>query len=315
MAEPLLQARGISKRFGGKTAVDGLDLVLYPGEILGLVGPDGAGKTTTIRLLCGALRLDEGEVTLMGLDLRRQVERAREHIGYLSQRFSFYEDLSVMENLRFFAEIRGLSGTEWGPRAREILAFVGLAEFAERRAGKLSGGMRQKLGLASALVHRPRLLLLDEPTGGVDPVTRQDFWQLIIRMVRLEGVGVIISTPYMDEATRCSRVALLQNGRAVAEDTPENLRQRLAGRVLEVRGAPLAGLRAAAAGLPGVADVQAFGDRLHVRLDSAEPDAAIAALKDALAGSAVHLEDARAVAPGLEDVFMAYAGGGEAGDA
>ncbi|MBI3160807.1 MAG: ABC transporter ATP-binding protein [Chloroflexi bacterium] len=315
MAEPLLQARGITKRFGGKAAVDGLDLALFPGEILGLVGPDGAGKTTAIRLLCGALRLDEGEVTLMGLDLRRQVDRAREHIGYLSQRFSFYEDLSVMENLRFFAEIRGLSGVEWGPRANEILAFVGLAEFTERRAGKLSGGMRQKLGLASALVHRPKLLLLDEPTGGVDPVTRQDFWQLIIRMVRQEGVGVIISTPYMDEATRCSRVALLQNGRAVAEDTPENLRRRLAGRIVEVRGAPLAALRAAAAGLPGVADVQAFGDRLHVRLAAAEPETAIAALRAVLAGTDIRLDDARAIAPQLEDVFMAYAGRGEIQDA
>src|SRR5919109_571269 len=223
----LVQATNLHKSFGSLRAVDGVSLEIKPGEIYGLVGADGAGKTTTMRLLVGALLPDQGEVTICGYDVLRKTEHARAQIGYLSQRFSMYEDLTVLENIRFFAEVRGLKPDEWLPRSLEILEFVGLDQFKHRRAGQLSGGMKQKLGLASALVTRPRVLLLDEPTTGVDPVTRQDFWQLVIKLVsqpvvhrektkdasegkskkdESTGVSVIISTPYMDEASRCHRV-------------------------------------------------------------------------------------------------------------
>src|SRR5512138_2595608 len=210
---PLVQANHMRKSFGDLVAVDDVSLFVQPGEIYGLVGADGAGKTTTMRLLVGALKADKGDINICGYDINRQTETARSQFGYLSQRFSLYQDLTVLENIRFFAEVRGLSSTEWLPRSLEILEFVGLSEFKDRRAGQLSGGMKQKLGLASALVTRPKLLLLDEPTTGGDPVTRQDFWQLVIRLVspahdeagteRREGVrgsgdvSVIISTPYI----------------------------------------------------------------------------------------------------------------------
>src|SRR5512143_2713836 len=247
----LIDATDLHKSFGKVRAVDGVTLKVEPGEIYGLVGSDGAGKTTTMRLIVGALEADGGQALVAGYDIKRQTEDARAQVGYLSQRFSLYEDLTVLENIRFFAEVRGLKPHEWLPRCMEILEFVGLAGFKDRRAGQLSGGMKQKLGLASALVARPRVLLMDEPTTGVDPVTRQDFWQLLIRLAtqgpadstHSEGVSVLISTPYMDEASRCHRVGFMKSGRIIAEDTPSGLRSRLAGRVLELRGEPLNLLR------------------------------------------------------------------------
>src|SRR5512135_3460876 len=179
----LIEATDLRKSFGSVHAVDGVTLKIEPGEIYGLVGSDGAGKTTTMRLLVGALKADKGRTLVAGYNIDKQTEDARSQVGYLSQRFSLYEDLTVLENIRFFAEVRGLQPNEWLPRCMDILDFVGLAGFKDRRAGQLSGGMKQKLGLASALVTRPRILLLDEPTTGVDPVTRQDFWQLLISLV------------------------------------------------------------------------------------------------------------------------------------
>jgi ABC-2 type transport system ATP-binding protein len=190
--------------------VHDLSLNVQRGEIYGLVGPDGAGKTTTLRLLCGALRREQSArhapstVTLGGFDLDREPEQVRAQIGYLSQSFSLYEDLTVLENIRFLAEVRGLARSAWLARTREILAFVGLDAFEDRLAGRLSGGMKQKLSLAAALVNRPALLLLDEPTTGVDPVTRQDFWQLIIRLAARKELAVVVCTPYMDEAASCA---------------------------------------------------------------------------------------------------------------
>jgi len=211
----LIEGHGLRHAFGAVQAVDGVDLQVGAGEIVALLGPDGAGKTTLMRLVCGALQLQAGQIRLCGMDLRSQAEQARASLGYLPQQFSMYQELTVLENLRFFAEVRGVPTREWRPRALEILDFVGLGEFADRRAGALSGGMRQKLGLAAALVHHPQVLLMDEPTGGVDPVTRQSFWQLLIRLLE-EGVGVLISTPYMDEAARAQRVMFLNRGRVLA---------------------------------------------------------------------------------------------------
>ena len=329
----LVNATNLKKSFGATHAVDDISLHVQEGEIYGLVGSDGAGKTTTIRLLVGALLPDAGEINVCGYDVLRQVEQVRSQIGYLSQRFSMYEDLTVLENIRFFAEVRGLSQSEWLPRSMELLDFVGLANFKDRRAGQLSGGMKQKLGLASALVTRPRLLLLDEPTTGVDPVTRQDFWQLVIKLVSQpraersrsaeaqsfgspalaygasvaqdEGVSVIISTPYMDEASRCHRVGFMKAGKLIAEDTPSNLREQLNGRVLELRGSPINVLRHVAHQDEDVEDVAAFGDKLHVRARAGKSKFIIDRLPDEIKSAGGTLIDLRVIPPALEDVFIA----------
>jgi ABC-2 type transport system ATP-binding protein len=325
----LIEASHLRKTFGATVAVDDLSLRVQAGEIFGLVGSDGAGKTTTLRLLVGALRPDEGEVAVCGYSVRKQGEQARACIGYLSQRFSLYEDLTVLENIRFFAEVRGFARGKWLPRCMEILEFVGLAAFKDRRAGQLSGGMKQKLGLASALVTRPRILLLDEPTTGVDPVTRQDFWQLLIRLVAPHptppvpaghpplpspigrgeggegGVAVVLSTPYMDEAARCHRVGFMRLGRVIAEGPPAELRAPLAGRIVEVRGKPLGRLRRAAEKLSEVEDVRAFGDRLHLRVAAGQAEAVVKKLSDAVPAHGGELVAVRPVPPTLEDVFIA----------
>ncbi|HEY5730876.1 MAG TPA: ABC transporter ATP-binding protein [Anaerolineales bacterium] len=306
MTEYLIQATDFHKHFGNTRAVDGVSLTIKPGEIYGLVGADGAGKTTTIRLLVGALKADSGQAEICGYDIDRQTEQARAQFGYLSQRFSMYEDLTVLENIRFFAEVRGLRSDEWHPRCMEILEFVGLEKFSDRRAGQLSGGMKQKLGLASALVTRPKVLLLDEPTTGVDPVTRQDFWQLVIRLATQgEGVSVIISTPYMDEASRCHRVGFMKNGRIIAEDTPSKLRARLNGRILELRGSPIKVLRHVAHTDVDVEDVQAFGDKLHVRVGEGKAQGVVDRLKVHIGSEGGRVDELRVVNPVLEDVFIA----------
>jgi len=309
----LIEASHLRKTFGDLVAVDDLSLTVEPGEIYGLVGADGAGKTTTLRLLVGALTTSVGEASICGYDIKKQTEQARSQLGYLSQRFSLYEDLTVLENIRFFAEVRGLKSDEWYPRSMEILEFVGLAQFKERFAGQLSGGMKQKLGLASALVTRPRVLLLDEPTTGVDPVTRQDFWQLLIRLVsaplrEVGGVGdvsVIISTPYMDEAARCQRVGFMKKGKLIAEGTPGQLRSMLDERIVELRGAPLPLLKTITAQEPGVEDVRAFGDRLHIRVKPGQAENVISGLKKSIPAGGGQFVDARPIPPSLEDVFMA----------
>ncbi len=304
----MIVAHDLHKSFGRLEAVKGMNLNIPAGEIYGLVGADGAGKTTTLRLLVGALSLDSGTISICGHDIKKELEPARAKIGYLSQRFSMYEDLTVLENIRFFAEVRGLPAHEWQPRCMEILDFVGLAQFKDRFAGQLSGGMKQKLGLASALVTRPSVLLLDEPTTGVDPVTRQDFWQLLIRLVSVDtagGVAVIISTPYMDEAARCQRVGFMKHGHLIAEGTPGSLRSMLDQRIIELRGEPLPLLRKIATREPGVEDVRVFGDRLHIRVQPGKAPAIIQSLKKSIPAGGATFSNSRSVSPSLEDVFMA----------
>jgi len=305
MTEKRINAQNITKTFGNTTAVKNLSLQVRAGEIYGLVGPDGAGKTTTMRLLCGAMLPDSGEVHVGGYSMRTQPDQAREQIGYLSQRFSLYEELTVLENIRFFAEVRGIPRESWHSRSMEILEFVGLAQFADRRAGFLSGGMKQKLGLASALVHRPSVLLLDEPTGGVDPVTRQDFWQLIIRLVTEEGISVLVSTPYMDEAVRSTYVGFMKDGQLIVQDTPKALRKTLENRILELRGEPLTAFRNLATADEDVEGVQAFGDRLHLRVRDGGAHRVEKNLKKAASSQGLSIDSTVVVNPQLEDVFIA----------
>jgi ABC-2 type transport system ATP-binding protein len=307
---PHILVSHLSKSFSSTRAVDDISLQVSPGEIYGLIGPDGAGKTTTMRLLCGALQPDPGKnqaetvVKIGGVDMVSQTDLARSQLGYLPQRFSMYEELTVLENLRFFAEVRGLTEAAWRPRCMQILEFVGLAEFINRRAGQLSGGMRQKLGLAVALVHSPTVLLLDEPTTGVDPVTRQDFWQLIIRLVAEEGVAVLVSTPYMDEAGRCARVGFMRTGKILLEGKPDELRARLNGRIIEVHGQPLQLLRDLARMDDNVEDAQMFGDRLHLRVRTDSSQQVIEHLQVEIPARGGVLHQMRSITPQLEDVFI-----------
>ncbi len=307
---PSIQVSHLSKYFGATRAVDDISLQVEQGEIYGLIGPDGAGKTTTMRLLCGALEPEyprggvKRGVQIAGIDMLKHTDTARSQLGYLPQRFSMYEELTVLENLRFFAEVRGLSESAWRPRCMQILEFVGLSGFVNRWASQLSGGMRQKLGLAVALVHSPKVLLLDEPTTGVDPVTRQDFWQLIIRLVADEGVAVLVSTPYMDEAGRCNRVGFMRAGKILLEGKPDELRKNLAGRILEVHGEPLPLLRDLARKNQNVEDAQMFGDRLHLRIYPNTGRAVTRQIKEVGEAHGAKISLLRTITPQLEDVFI-----------
>lgn len=297
----LIDAHDLHKSFGHTRAVDGVSLTVNAGEAYGLVGPDGAGKTTTLRLLVGALGANQGTVRVAGYAIGGQTEQARAHIGYLAQRFSLYGDLTVLENLRFFGEVRGLAGPRFAKRCAALLKFVSLGGFESRKADQLSGGMKQKLGLACALVHEPKVLLLDEPTGGVDPVTRQDFWQLLIRVLS-QGTAVIVCTPYMDEAARCNRLGFMHSGKILVEGAPRELTASLNGHVLELSAHPKDTAKRIAQADPEVEDVLTFGDRFHLRVTAS--DGPLARLPAALAHAGVTVERLRPIAPALEDVFI-----------
>jgi ABC-2 type transport system ATP-binding protein len=299
-----VSAAGLTKRFGQVVAVDGLTWDVAAGSICGLVGPDGAGKTTTLRLLAGLLRPQAGTARVAGIDVTRDPEQVKPHIGYLPQRFSLPGDLTIAENIAFFADAYGVPAAERNARARELLTLTGLDAFAGRLAEHLSGGMRQKLSLICSLVHRPRVLLLDEPTTGIDPLSRRDLWQLLHRLNR-DGLTVVLSTPDMAEAARCHRIAFLDHGRLLAEGAPETLRARLRGRVVALRATPVPAARTAAATLSGVRSVQILGDRLHLLLD--HPDVPLDPVHRRLAEAGVRVDALAPTAPVMEDVFVALA--------
>jgi ABC-2 type transport system ATP-binding protein len=296
-----IRTRALRKRFGELTAVDGIDLAVSQGEIFGLVGPDGAGKTTTMRMLCGILDPTEGEAEVAGCDLRRQPEQVKRRIGYMPQRFSLYADLTVAENLLFFANIYHVPRAERLRREQELLDFSRLAQFRTRLAGDLSGGMKQKLALACTLIHTPTVLFLDEPTTGVDPVSRRDFWKILYSLLR-GGVTLFVSTPYMDEAERCHRVALMDKGRILLCDTPDALKQRMTGDLLEFIAQPQRQAKEALSALPEVRGVQVFGDRLHVWVADASRDEPH--LLRSLSEQGIQVIASRRAVPGLEDVFV-----------
>ena len=300
-ARRAVEVRDLTKRFGATLALDRLTLSIESGEIFGLVGPDGAGKTTSLRLLAGVMGATSGSALILGTDVTHNPEPVRHRIGYVPQSSSLYADLTARENLRFYADLFGMRRAERERRAEELLGFSRLAPFAGRLTRNLSGGMRQKLALCVALIHQPEILFLDEPTIGVDPVSRRDFWLLVVQLVR-QGLTVLVTTPYLDEAERCHRVALLDHGRLIACDTPAQLRRLLPGTLLEVRGAAPEALAPMLRVQAEVEDVQLFGDALHVRVSQA---AASPRLQAALVTAGFPGAALRPIQPGLEDVFVA----------
>ena len=302
---PIIQADGLTKAFKELRAVDALDLDVRPGELFGLVGPDGAGKTTTLRLLAGLLSISEGSATVSGLDLKSQSQSIKPLIGYMAQEFSLYGELSVLENLRFFSELYDVSGAERRERTDRLLAFAGLSEFTDRRGKLLSGGMKKKLALACTLIHRPSILLLDEPTTGVDPVSRRDFWDILTEL-HLEGTTIVVSTPYMDEADRCSRVGLMFEGQLFACDTPLAIRSRISGELLGLKADDWRLAKSVIQDLEGIKEVQVYGSSLHLRLDSAEQH--IPQIERALQQGGVANYDLRPIPMRMEEAFISLMG-------
>lgn len=292
---------GVRKTFGSTVAIDALDFTIERGEMFGIIGPDGAGKTTTLRMMCGLIAPDKGRVEVAGQDPWRAHRAATGAIGYLSQRFSLYGDLSIDENIEFFARIHGVR--DYTARRTRLLDLTGLLPFRDRRADRLSGGMKQKLALACTLVHEPPILVLDEPTTGVDPVSRREFWKLLAEFLG-QGLTIVMATPYLDEAERCARVALLNQGRLLALDEPARLQASSSGDMLEVVASPprqaLQILRAAL----GNDRVQLFGDRLHVQVPRQPRQDHARDVVAALAGQGINMSSVRAIVPTLEDVFI-----------
>jgi ABC-2 type transport system ATP-binding protein len=307
LAPASIEVRGLARRFGATVAVAGLDFDVAPGELFGLVGPDGAGKTTTLRMLAGVLRPSAGDAAVAGVSVAEDPERVKPDLAYMSQRFGLYGDLTVAENLAFYADLYRVPRRERAGRLERLYEFSNLGPFRDRLAGALSGGMKQKLGLSCALVHEPRVLLLDEPTFGVDPVSRRDLWRIVHEMVG-RGVTAVVSTAYLDEAERFDRVALLAAGRLLAVDTPAALARAFPGELLEVRTGRARAAVALVAGLDGVVDCQLFGDRLHVVVASAE--AARAPVLAALAAGGFRDASAVPIPATLEDVFLRLVGRG-----
>lgn len=323
-AEFIIKTENLTKHFGKIIAVNGLSLEIRAGEIFGLVGPDGAGKTTTIRMLAAIMNPTAGRATIAGFDLRQQPERIKEHIGYMAQQFALYGDLSVLENLNFFADVYDVRGQRRKERIERLLNFARLTEFTNRRGGQLSGGMKKKLGLACALIHAPAILYLDEPTTGVDPVSRREFWD-ILASLHAEGTTILVNTPYMDEAERCSRVGLMYNGRLVERGTPNQIKALIPGELLEFK--PILQSRAASNGdesgrvrgvgllrktnrvldrQDGVLEVQTYGDLMHVFVDNVEQRRP--QLETALAAEQIAMANYRQTMPRMEEAFISLIG-------
>ncbi|MBN2206305.1 MAG: ABC transporter ATP-binding protein [Candidatus Aminicenantes bacterium] len=296
---PAVETRGLTKLYGDVRAVDGLDLRVEQGEMFSLVGPDGAGKTTAIRILCGILKPSGGRVTVLGRDMSREGAAVKSRIGYLSQRFSLYGDLTVDENIEFFAEIHGVE--DFRTRREDLLAFTRLTPFRNRLAERLSGGMKQKLALACTLVHRPSLLLLDEPTTGVDPVSRRDFWKILSSLLKT-GMTILLTTPYLDEAERSSRVGLMSEGNLKAVGPPRKIQGLMKGHILEIAPSDVRKAYRALLPLKAPNEIQMFGDRLHIVV--ADPDRERPALTGALRREGVDIFDWQVVPPSLENVFI-----------
>jgi len=288
----------LKKSYGSIMAVDGVRYEVNRGEMFGLVGPDGAGKTTTMRMLVGLLNPDEGNAEVLGYDLLTQINLIKDGIGYLSQRFSLYGDLSIDENIEFFADIHGVKN--YKERRNELLEFTRLTPFRDRLADKLSGGMKQKLALACTLIHKPKIIFLDEPTTGVDPVSRRDFWKILSNLLK-DGITIFMTTPYLDEAERCNRIALMDKGKIISCDTPKNVKDSMHMQVIEIVCSPI---RAAYNIIKTSTEfeVQMYGDRLNVSVFEYERDYAI--IKKLFDENSIIETDKRLITPSLENVFI-----------
>jgi len=299
-AEAIIRAAGLTRRFGTLTAVDHLNLDISRGEIFGLVGPDGAGKTTTLRLLCGLMDPDEGEAIVAGYNVTRHLNQVKDQIGYMAQRFGLYGDLTVEENMVFYSDLFGLGRADRDKLMRQLLGMTRMEPFRKRAAANLSGGMKQKLALMCTLLHHPRILFLDEPTNGVDPVSRRDFWAILYQLVR-DGLTLFVTTAYLDEAERCNRVGLMNQGRMIRCDTPRNLREQLEDGCFRVQTADQAAAREAIAATPGVLAVEPSGAHLHVFV---RPDGSADAVRQRLVERGLEPRDFEQIMPSLEDVFI-----------
>jgi ABC-2 type transport system ATP-binding protein len=293
-------------RRGSLTAVDHIDLEVRTGETFGLIGPDGAGKSTLTRVILGLMKRDAGQSQILGFDSMRDIYAIRERIGYIAQQFALPGDLTVFENMRFFANLHGISSQEQKARIPELLKFAGLSEFMGRPAGKLSGGMKKKLALACSLIHEPQVVLLDEPTLGVDPVSRREFWNLLGNLRIEKGMTIFVCTPYMDEAERCSRVGLIYKGRLIANDTPAGIKCRVPGRVFEFTPSKLVPARNQASEMAGVLEVQTYGAMLHLFVD----DIALrqAQIETAMAAQDIQCSGMREIEPRMEEAFISLVG-------
>lgn len=292
----MIEASRLTRRFGPLTAVDHLSLHIAAGEIYGLVGPDGAGKTTTLRILCGLMHATAGTARVAGFDVFTQTAQVKDRIGYMAQKFGLYGDLTVDENMRFYADLFGIPGPERERMTPELLRTTRMEPFRTRPAAQLSGGMKQKLALMCTLLHKPQVLILDEPTNGVDPVSRRDFW-LILKGLVADGLTVLVATTYLDEAERCHRVGILHQGRLLLEDTPAALRASLDAECLEVRGADLRDLRRRLTAAPGITEVELAGSALHVFVPRGTGVEAVTRV-----APEAHV---RPILPSLEDVVIA----------
>lgn len=301
-----ISARQLVKRFetgrGAVTAVNGIDLQVRRGETYGLIGPDGAGKTTAIRVILGLLRRTSGESSVLGYDSMRDTYAIRERVGYIAQQFALPSDLTVAENMHFFADVQGVSRRDRRRRIPELLDFAGLGRFTERLAGRLSGGMKKKLALACSLIHEPQVVLLDEPTLGVDPVSRREFWNMLGNLRTARGLTILVCTPYMDEAERCNQVGLMYQGRLIADDVPDSIKRSVPGHLLEVMPSDLEQAVPLVAGLQGVLEVQTYGLQLHAFVDDAagrQRD-----IETALAGHGITCQGMRHIEARMEDAFI-----------
>ncbi|MGD2178355.1 MAG: ABC transporter ATP-binding protein [Anaerolineae bacterium] len=297
----VIETHNLTKRFRNTTAVDALNLSVHKGEIFGLLGPDGAGKTTTIRMLCAIMDPTEGRASVAGFDTRKEPEEIKKRIGYMPQQFSLYGDLTVDENLAFFADVFQVQRKVRQERKRALLQFARLTQFRNRRAAHLSGGMQKKLALACTLIHRPAVIFLDEPTTGVDPVSRREFWDILTEL-HLQGATLFVSTPYMDEAERCSRVALMFEGDVIICDVPAQIKGLVEGELLELRPDRLREASSIIQALPGVLEVQTYGDLLHVFVDDA--DGRAPAIGNALTEAGILVRDIRRTRPRMEEAFI-----------
>ncbi len=298
---PIIATKDLSRDFKQTRTVNSLDLEVQPGELFGLVGPDGAGKTTALRLLAGLLYITEGSATITGFDLKTESESIKARVGYMAQEFNLYGELTVAENLQFFSELYDVDRTVIHERTERLLDFAGLKEFTSRRAAHLSGGMKKKLALACTLIHEPPLLLLDEPTTGVDPISRREFWDILTELY-LGGTTIVVSTPYMDEADRCSRVGLMYEGKMIVCDTPQNIRGQIEGDLIELKSADWRRAKGILQNMPGVIEIQTYGEALHILVDS--EDKRLASLEKTLAENNVTYRGLRRAPIRMEEAFL-----------